>query len=92
MADSPPRRLICKEGTIGGPCEEDGDCGNEACARESAADGTSKTCCKSGKTHHYAGYDYCMEMPNGTTCWSDAMCASKSCKGNAWGIQRGTCS
>ena len=77
---------------IGGQCDIDNDCGNDACGRESAADGTGKTCCKSSDNTRYAGYDYCMMMPNGTTCWSDNMCASYYCGGNMGGIQRGTCS
>lgn len=34
----------------------------------------------------------CTGMPPGSACWSDAMCASGQCSGNAGGLRRGTCS
>lgn len=89
------RRGYCGKGKIGQPCGVDGDCVNNACGRASADSGTSGssalTCCESGKTDTYAGFDYCTNMGKGTTCWSDAMCASGDCKGNWDGLQRGTC-
>jgi hypothetical protein len=36
-------------------------------------------CCPSGNRELYAGYHYCTGMPNGNTCFSNAMCASDIC-------------
>lgn len=76
---------------VGAACEANKECANDACARESAEDNAPKTCCKSGSYSTYAGYDYCSNMANGTTCWSDAMCASGNCKGNMSGLKKGIC-
>jgi hypothetical protein len=62
-----------------------------ACARETASDNPQMVCCKSGKTHMYAGYLYCAELPDTSICWSDAMCASGLCKGNSGGTKKGIC-
>lgn len=35
-------------------------------------------CCSSGN-EFYGGYHYCTKMPNGNTCFSNAMCASGIC-------------
>ncbi len=72
-------------------CEVDADCGNKACARATAKPGALLSCCASGRTQMYAGFHYCSEMADGSTCWSDAMCKSGNCKGNAGGLKRGTC-
>jgi len=77
--------------TVGQSCEANKECANDACARESAADGAKKTCCASGDYTTFGGYDYCTKMANGTVCWSDAMCASGNCKGNMSGLQKGVC-
>jgi hypothetical protein len=76
---------------VGGSCSEDADCRNRACGRKTAAPNEGLSCCASGHTTTYAGYDYCTDMPAGSICWSDAMCASGNCKGNAGGFQRGKC-
>lgn len=75
----------------GAACTANGDCANNACARATAAEGTGLSCCASGATTLYAGYDYCTKMPKGSTCRSDAMCNSGNCSGNLSGLQRGTC-
>ena len=75
----------------GEPCSSNSDCANKACGRPTAASGATLECCSSGGTGTYAGYNYCTQMPNGSTCWSNAQCASDNCKGNAYGLQRGTC-
>ncbi len=75
----------------GSSCEYDGDCLNGACARPTAADNAPLQCCPSGKSGMYGGYYYCLGMPDGSTCWSDAECKSGTCKGNWYGLQRGTC-
>lgn len=86
------QRGTCKSlAAAGQACSVNNDCANGACARASARDGEGLTCCASGQTSTYAGYDYCKNMPNGTTCWSDAMCKSGTCKGNMSGLKRGTC-
>jgi len=80
-----------EKGAAGQPCTSNSDCKNNTCGRQTAADGAPLVCCPSGDTRTYGGYDYCSNMPNGSTCWSDAMCASDYCGGNAGGLQRGTC-
>jgi hypothetical protein len=85
-----------KKGTCGkvatdGKCSSNSDCTNGACGRKTAADGAELICCPSGKTDLYGGFDYCTQMPKGSTCWSDAMCASGSCSGNRYGLRKGTC-
>lgn len=83
---------VCSgDAAAGAACDADGECANKACARQTADDGAVTTCCPSGKSALYAGYDYCLGMPSGSTCWSDAQCASDYCGGNMGGIQRGKC-
>jgi hypothetical protein len=76
---------------VGETCDVDSDCVNDACGRATAAEGAGKICCPSGSAPMYAGYDYCSQMADGSRCWSDAMCASQICAGNAGGTVRGTC-
>jgi hypothetical protein len=74
-------------------CDSNSDCSNNSCARATAADNAAKVCCPNGgESHTYAGFDYCTNMPNGSSCWSDSMCSSGSCSGNWGGLKRGTCS
>ena len=87
---------LCREGgcrrlEVGESCDINFNCKNNNCARESADPGAPKTCCRSGSSGAYAGFDYCYGMPSGTTCWSDAMCSSGNCKGNLSGLLRGKC-
>lgn len=77
---------------VGASCSSNIDCANTACGRANASSGTPLTCCASGATDVYGGYDYCTGMPSGYVCWSDAMCQSNDCKDNASGFQRGRCS
>jgi len=79
-------------GAPGKSCTSDDDCPKGACARATARDGATLSCCKSGEDDFYDGYYYCTEMPNGSICWSDAMCASGDCKGNWEGLRKGVCS
>jgi len=75
--------------------------GTEACGLPSAGTGEEAVCCPSGEVTRYGPIQtlfelhqrtaYCTEMADGTTCWSDSMCASKYCQGNLGGLQRGTC-
>jgi hypothetical protein len=76
---------------VGERCSSNDECGNDACGRASAANGTPTTCCASGSVSMYAGYDYCTRMSEGATCWSDAQCASGYCKGNYSGFVKGRC-
>lgn len=46
-------------------------------------------CCPSGSELAW-GY-YCINLPTGTPCWFDTMCANGDCTGNGYGIRRGTC-
>jgi len=75
----------------GEACESNAECTNRACGRPTAADGATKVCCTSNAITTYGGYDYCMKMPRGATCWSDYMCASEYCGGNLSGLRKGTC-
>lgn len=83
---------------IGESCARDCQCKNNACGRLTAADGAELKCCPSGATYRYphgvlqAGYDYCTEMPDGSVCWADDMCASRNCQNNQGGTQKGICS
>lgn len=75
----------------GARCDSDGECANDTCARESAADGNRSICCPSGKEGMFAAREYCYGMKRGTICKSDAMCASGNCAGNASGLRNGVC-
>lgn len=70
-------------------CTYDWQCDNKKCGRLGA--GGKKVCCPSGDYDLYDGYDYCTELPDGTPCWSDAMCGGGTCKGNAGGFKTGIC-
>ena len=76
---------------VNSSCTENADCSNNACGRKTAAEGAPLICCPSNNIDIFGGFDYCTQMPNGSTCWSDAMCESGYCEGNAGGFQRGTC-
>lgn len=77
---------------VGADCTSNDECANDACGRATAADNTPTTCCASGELRNYGGFDYCASMPNGSVCWSDAMCSSGYCKGNLSGLRKGKCS
>jgi hypothetical protein len=85
------RKGICGKLAVAEACESNGDCQNGACARATADDGAGKVCCAGGRFGHFGGYDYCYGMGRGSVCWSDAMCASGNCKGNASGLKKGHC-
>lgn len=85
------KKGTCGKLDVGKKCDIDANCKNDACGRKTAADGVQKKCCVSGKVGRYNGKDYCLGMPDGSTCWSDAQCASDYCKGNLSGLQRGKC-
>lgn len=77
----------------GGACDDNDDCANSACARQTAADGETTTCCPSGDYGRYPlvfGPKYCTNMPSGSTCWTDAQCASGSCS-SPLGLKKGIC-
>jgi hypothetical protein len=82
---------LCGNSPAGAACSSNSDCANGACGRAGA--GGALTCCASGSTDTYAGYDYCTELPPGTPCWSDAMCGDGSagmCSGTL-GVTTGVC-
>ena len=81
-----------KKGTLkaGEVCQSDDKCINGNCGREQAGTGVKK-CCPNATSEIYDGYRYCKDMPNGNLCWSDAMCGSGYCEGNAGGIKKGIC-
>lgn len=72
-------------------CSHNNECKNNACGRITAADNAPLVCCKSNHLDSYWGYDYCTQMPDGSICWSDAMCAAGYCKNNAGGTKKGIC-
>jgi len=73
-------------------CNENADCRNNQCGRATAADNAPKVCCPAGSLAlPYGGFDYCNKMKRGSVCWSDAQCASDSCKGNFLGTKKGRC-
>jgi glycerophosphoryl diester phosphodiesterase len=82
---------ICGKLEVSLPCESNSDCKNGACGRGTADVNAGRICCPSGKYVHFAGFDYCQGMSSDSGCWSDAMCGSGNCKGNANGIKRGQC-
>jgi len=69
-------------------CTMDNDCNSNACGYPEAG-ASSQVCCS--RKSIYAGNDYCVPIPNGKKCWSDAQCASDNCKGNLYGAQKGVC-
>ena len=71
-------------------CKLDAQCASGACARTTAADNAPFECCAGEKTN-YAGNSYCKNMPNGSVCWSDEMCAGGICLGNLFGTKKGLC-
>lgn len=83
---------VCTEKLeVGEQCLKNSDCKNKSCARPQA--GTDKmVCCSSNRSVIYALNDYCADMDDGTLCWSDRMCQSRNCKGNAGGTKKGICS
>lgn len=76
---------------VGATCTSNSDCQNDACGRQTAADGAQLICCPSGQIVTYAFFDYCTEMPSGSVCWLDSMCSSDDCSGNVGGLEKGTC-
>ena len=76
---------------VGFRCRKDGECQNGACGRRTAADNASLVCCASGQNTLFGGFDYCKGMPDGSVCWSDAMCATGYCRGNNGGTRKGVC-
>ena len=84
-------KLIGIDVTMDIECSTSNDCGNHACGHKTAADNANLICCPSGETILYAARNYCSNMPNGSTCWSNTMCNSYYCKGNMGGLRHGTC-
>ena len=72
-------------------CSSDSQCKSGACAHATADKGAKTVCCPSGNSDLFGGFYYCTGMKSGSTCWSDAMCASGDCKGNWSGLKRGKC-
>lgn len=75
---------VCGAKTPQTPCQ---------CGQVSADDGAPNICCPNGAVSidfPQTG-SFCKQMPSGSTCWRDDMCASQKCSGNLNGLQRGTC-
>ena len=63
---------------IGAACSEDKNCANGTCAHYGKG-GPLQCCPVANGSELYGGYDYCTSLPDGTPCWSDAMCTSGLC-------------
>ena len=74
----------------GAVCTSNNECANRACARPNA-DTDAQICCFGDSTDLFDFRLYCTGMPAGSSCRSDAMCASGNCRGNLGGIQKGVC-
>lgn len=69
-------------------CDTKNDCGGTACARPSA-ETDALVCCPSGQSTAGPAGVYCTDMPAGSYCYTDAMCASGKCSGSL--LSRGKC-
>jgi hypothetical protein len=73
-------------------CTKDSDCSN-GCGRRTGDNFEPLICCPSGTVNNLAnGYDYCKNLPNGSVCYLNDMCASGYCAGNYDGFSQGVCS
>lgn len=90
-ADGTKMGVCGGDSPVNAQCDHNDQCKNGACGLPSAG-ATQHICCPSGKLDTFGANDYCTQMPNGTACWSDAMCANGVCSGNAGGTQKGVCS
>jgi hypothetical protein len=70
-------------------CTKDSDCSN-GCGRRTADDYEPLICCYNGTVNNF-GYDYCKNLPNGSVCFLNEMCASGYCSGNLGGFTKGVC-
>jgi hypothetical protein len=70
--------------------EKNSDCSNNSCGRLTADDFEPLVCCP-GEIINYAGFDYCKNMPNGSVCFIDKMCANNNCTNNWYGLKKGLC-
>lgn len=59
------------------PCKYNSDCPLGACGRWGNTN-TDYVCCPSGKTRTWL-HDWCTELPSGTTCVENSLCASGVC-------------
>lgn len=80
-----PGKLEAKD-----PCEQHADCSNNACGRQSGDPFAPLWCCPSGDTTTVLDLAYCTDLPDGSTCRTDAMCASRYCRYYG-GLSKGTC-
>ena len=64
-----------------GPCNDNwgGNCNN--CGHPNA-DSDEVVCCDPNGNDPTVYGTFCANLPNGTSCWTDAMCACGNCKGN----------
>lgn len=76
---------------VGATCDSNSQCNNNVCGYQSGATGAPLICCPSGQSDLFGGFNFCTQIPNGSPCWSDAMCASGVCIGNEGGVTRGVC-
>jgi len=76
------------DGNLPSVCSSNKDCLNNSCGRITAADYEPDVCCPSGSIVDFFSNDYCTNMPNGSECWSDSMCASGYCEGSDWFIKK----
>merc|ERR1712166_848302 len=90
-AATPTGPDLLPEWPAGHDCEHNYQCKGMACARNSYGTTAKLQCCASEMLGTYAPFDYCYEMADGTSCASDAMCASGHCSGGSL-FRRGHCS
>lgn len=63
---------------VGECCKEHSDCKNGDCGSPEYGAEDYKICCPYGKLQ-YQGHYYCKDMPGGTACYTNSMCASGYC-------------
>jgi len=76
------------DGNLPSVCSSNKDCLNNACGRITAADYEPDVCCPSGTIVDFFSNDYCTDMPSGSECWADSMCATGYCESSDWLIKK----
>lgn len=66
--------------SVGSICKKNDQCSNNTCGRQTADDNSFQICCPTEKIISYNNINYCGDMPKGTTCLINDMCASGNCK------------
>ncbi|KAJ3225503.1 hypothetical protein HDU78_010638, partial [Chytriomyces hyalinus] len=80
VSSSCPGLYPCKGAPAGATCKQNRDCQNRACGR--FGKGGDYQCCPRATLEVWGTSDYCMGVVTGTSCHTDAKCASGYCKDN----------